>query len=476
MTGSMVRCRLSSVSLQTVAFLISLSASVTSAESGVQAIDFTKMAELPVLLTSEEGKPVAGAEVMPYAMRMIEQQGHGYWNQAILGPPKSATSGEDGIAVIKYPIHVQGGTQTLTTRLVTFVVTHTDFVKSVVHFDLGPKQAQVMLKAGCEVQLSAVDPDGNRIDNFGVAMAGPYAPDSWAKADLGVRRTRSINDGTWQTMMVKTQVDGPTLFSDVLPLRVRPGQRVRVRNLGLTPGAKVRGTLSDEVPRPVAGYAIATSVPDPAEDSWSDKDPSLAWHDWVNVSEEGTFEFESLPRGGQVQIIGIGEGWISSTTVPDARVFVMGQLFDVDKEQVEIELEMEPTGTLEVKLVTEDGKPFTEGRVGSWPNQRYYKGGSMLLGQRYRSKTMIENQFLPSHDRLPITDPELVVPYSQPVGKDGVAILKGLPIGRSLGITLGHERFKLAAKDDRNGRGEARFELPSAKPVRMEVTVVATAD
>lgn len=463
------RCLVAYLTLQTLCLL--LGSVVTAAENEGQTIDFSEMAKLPVVLLDEDGNAIVGAEVRPYAMRMVEEGGHGFWNRKTHGAPKTATSDDAGVAVIEYPGHVQYGPQVLTTRLVTFEVMHAEFVRKVVHFDLGPERAEVTLKAGCEVRFSAVDPEGNPVDDFGVAMAGPYQPNSWPKADSGGRRTRSINDGTWQTMLVKLQEDGPTLFSGVLPLRVRPQQRVQVRNVRLMPGAKVRGRLSGNVPRPVSGYVVATSVPKPSEDRWSDKDPSLCWQDWIEIDEDGTFEFESLPRGGQVQVIGICDGWISSTTVPDARTFVMGQLFDVDDDEVGIELVMEPTGTVEVKVATEEGEPLTEGRVSSWPNQKYYKGGSTLLGQRYRSSIHIKNQLLPHHERLPVLESDLAFPYDQPIGHDGVAILTGLPIGRNV-VALSHDRFVFAANDEGDD-GEVRFELPTPEPVRIEVTAVS---
>lgn len=440
-----------------------------AAEEDVAKIDFTQMAKLPVVLKDESGHPVTGAEVMPYAMRMKEEQGHGFWNREVLGPPKAATSDENGVAEIEYPIHVKSGPRVLTTRLVTFQIKHTDYVQKVVHFDLGPERAEVTLKAGCEVQISAVDEkSGLAIDEFGVVMAGPAGSDMWAAAKPGGRRTRSIDDGTWQTMLVKLQDDGPTLFSGVFPLRVRPKQTVILRNLPLKPGAVLRGQLSDNVSRPVTGYVVACSVPMPAEDSWDEKNPSLIWHDWVEVAKDGTFVFESLPHGGQVQLIGVCEGWISTTSVPDAGPFVMGQLFDVDDEIVNVELAMEATGTLEVKVLTPEGEPLTEGSVTSWPNQRYFKGGSTVVGQRFRSSTQVRNQLLPADKRAEFVDVDLKFPFQKSLNKDGVAILTGIPIGRQ-SLYLAHERLAFATAEE---RGIVRFQLPSTKPVKMRLKTV----
>ena len=436
--------------------------------SAQSPIDFKKMAELVVLVVDEQDQPISGATVYAYAMRGAGGNGHGYWNEELIGPPKTVVSDEAGKAVIHYPVHIGGATAPLTTNLVTFQIGHTDFVQQVVHFSLGPKLANVTLKAGCEVQFSAVDPTGKPVPDFAVMMAGPLSPSYWADDGQGGRRTRSASDGAWQTMIVKPQADGPTLFSGVLPLTVRPDQDVRIRNVKLLPGANIQGTIADNVPRPVKnGYVIATSAPKPAENSYADKDPSLTWHDWTEIQEDGSFELASIPRGGDLQIIGICDGWLSSTNIPDAKgQFIMGQLFKLekDKPRIELTLEMEHTGSLELTVLQPDGSPLKEGSIASWPNQAYLKGGSTLLGQRYRSLPVAELQLLPIEKQThPPREADRQLPYQGKV-VDGKVTLTGLPIGRSESLVLMHPELVLKSDDP---QGQVRFKLDSAEPKAM---------
>lgn len=446
----------------------------SSDKTAADEVDVTAMATLTVVLRDAQGAAIANAEVRPYAMRMRERDGHGYWDQKVYGPPKTAISNEKGEAVIQYPGHVRSGPNVLTTSLVTFSVTHTDFVKKTVHFGLGPQigaqKATVSLDAGCEVDLSAVGEDRQRITGFGVLMAGPYGPDLWAEGGEESRRSRSIKEGIWQTILVKPQKDGPTLFSNLLPLRVGPSQTVRFRNIPMRPGTKVHGKFAENVPRPVKGYVVATSVPSPAKNSWEETEPSLLWHDWVEVTPEGTFEFESLPRSGELQLIAICEGWISSTVSdePVAAALVAGQVFPIELDEHSFVVEMEPTGTLEVALVSEDGKPFTEGRVGSSPNQHYLKGGNTSLGQRYRSVHRIGNQLLPPDARTAYPYDELQLPYIREVGPDGMATLKGLPIGRPEYLFFSHPGFVLKG----GGQHGLDLKLDSAEPITQKVVVI----
>ncbi len=433
-------------------------------------IDFKKLADLVVQVVDEHDKPILGATVYPYAMRGAEGGGHGYWNEELIGPPKTVVTDETGKAIIKYPVHIGSATEPLTTSLVTFQIQHTDFVQQVVHFTLGTDMPKVTMKPGCEVQLSAVDPNGKPVPEFAVMMAGSLSPSYWADDGQGGRRTRSASDGSWQTMIVKPQEDGPTLFSGVLPLRVRPDQDVKIRNVKLSAGTKILGVLADNVPRPVKnGYIIATSAPKPAENSYGEKDPSLTWHDWSEIREDGTFELASIPRGGDLQIIGICDGWLSSTNIPEANGhFIMGQLFklDKDKPQIELTLEMEQTGSLELTILQPDGTPLNEGEISSWPNQAYLKGGSTLLGQRYRSLQFVEIQLLPIGEQPRPRREVRQLPYQGKV-VDGKVTLTGLPIGLGESLELMHPQLILKSND---AEGQVGFKLDSAEPKVMTLS------
>ncbi len=426
-------------------------------------VDFKKMASLVVEVVDDQGQPIEGATVYPYAMRAVENaNGHGYWNDDLIGPPKLAATDSSGKATIQYPVHIGSPTEPRTTGLVTFEIKHTDYVRSVTHFDLGPDVAKVEMKAGCEIQLSAIDANGQAIPEFMVVVAGSLAPDYWASDGQGGRRTRSASDGTWQTMLVKSQDAGPTLFSNILPLRVRPDQDVKIRNIKLLPGTRVTGKLSDNVPRPIkAGYVIATCAPKPAENAYAAKDPSLVWHDWTEIREDGSFEFASLPRGGEMQLIAISNGWLSTTIPAQPNGFTQGQLFQLDKaeSQFDLTLEMEATGTIELTVLGPDKTPLSEGEVSSWPNQLYLKGGSTLLGSRHRSMESYQSQLLPPRERKPIRfRRDEVMPYQ---GKlvDGKVTLKGIPLRASESLALRHPKYVF-----KGAEGEAQIKLDSSDP------------
>ena len=93
---------------------------VSDEPKDLEDTDLETLTELAVKLTDDDGKPVVGAAVMAYAMRMQEGGGHGFWNEEKLGVPKSVFSDERGVALVKYPANVYFAPQKMTTSLVTF--------------------------------------------------------------------------------------------------------------------------------------------------------------------------------------------------------------------------------------------------------------------------------------------------------------------------------------------------------------------
>lgn len=440
-----------------------------------ERIDFTQMTKLSVHVKDPNGEPVQGALVKPVGLRVVERNGTGFWNEAKLGSPKAVVSNERGLALIQYPAYVEGAAHgyrgVLTTRSVAIHILHSDFVKQVVHCDLKTPSAEITLEPGCEAQLSAVDDQVEPITEFGVLMAGPFAAEIWTNDLLGGKRTRSIKDGKWQTMLVKLQDNAPPLFSSILPIPFRPTQTVKIRNIQLSPGSRIVGRISNDVPRPIRhGRIIAAVVPKPAAASSAPEDPSLVWHDSASVSSDGEFEFPSLPRGGEAQIIALCDGWISKTTMEEARDYlIMGQLIALKERQVSIVVEMERLGSLEVALASTGGGPVVGARVTTWPNQTFYKNGTAILGQSLDSRTIVANQSLPLERQFSHSaSREEIDRFSAVTDRDGKATIRNLPIRQKLTLTIMHPEFWLPLK---NGEAVQSFVLSGPNAQKLNIFV-----
>ncbi|MEM9646507.1 MAG: hypothetical protein AAF989_16060, partial [Planctomycetota bacterium] len=292
--------------------------------------------------------------------------------------------------------------------------------------------------------------------------------------------SRAIQDGTWQTMMVKVADDGKHWFSECLALKYRKGKVVNLTGMPLLPGVVLNGRLSENVPRPVLdGYVIATCAPVPAERTYGEKNPTLVWHDWTEVRRDGSFTFESLPRGGKVQLISVTDSWLSKSSMEGSEFFVRGQLFDLGSDETNVTIEMVPTGTLELTVEGVDGEELQNASISASPNQIYFKGGSTVLGRRMRTTTQLRYRNIPLEERnqknpwwrfdrqkLPFSDAKVI---------DGRCTLTGLPLNRNLWITMSHAKYVLDCGQD-GQKNRVEFNLADNKPKQLTVRAVLGAD
>ena len=149
---------------------------------------------------------------------------------------------------------------------------------------------------------------------------------------------------------------------------------------------------------------------------------------------------------------------------------MMGQLFPTEEDEVEVTVEMERTGTIELTITDPGGRPLNDGTVSSWPNQKYYKGGSALLGMRYNTLELVKNQLAPPDQQTnPYSRDYSRLPFSgQPVN-DGKAILTGMPMGRTNSLILQHSDYTFDAPNMRLGRGEVPVTVNSHETKSIEI-------
>ncbi len=192
------------------------------------------------------------------------------------------------------------------------------------------------------------------------------------------------------------------------------------------------------------------------------------------ITADGKFELTSVPRLGEIQIIAVCDGWVSKTeiTIPKAKdFFVLGKVFDASGTQVDVTLDMEQTGTLELSILSPDGRPLESGVVSSGPNQ-LFNNGECYLGQQFWSIKKVRNQLVPIDQQTPAFDEEPNLPfYKQPI-VNGITVLRGLPVGlMDEECVLHHDDYQFP--DNANGReGRLLYKFDSAEPKKVTITVV----
>jgi len=156
----------------------------------------------------------------------------------------------------------------------------------------------------------------------------------------------------------------------------------------------------------------------------------------------------------------------------------MGQLFEIEEDQVDARVEMEASGTVELTVLAPDGKPLDEGSISSWPNQSYYKGGATILGTRYRTAKMLKIQSIPLSER-----PSMMEMFQETVIREGFdfldqkvqqgsCTLRGFPVGKRERMVLSHPEYKLIG-NDAGGGDEYAFQVDSPAPKQLVLKTVS---
>lgn len=411
-----------------------------------------------VVTVTDGEKPIEGVELTLYACRCTEDPGsHFGWPSYNTDVPTVYTSDKDGKVKLKYPVKFGAPPNWKTISEISMRFSHSDFVSDQLHVNPNESEAEKELKSGCQLTFSAVDINREPVD-IAVMMAGPGRMASWNRDDKVVS-SRAIPDGSWQTILVSPRDDGRHLFSGVLRVRLADNQDVNIRNLRIKPGLQINGKLSENVTRPVKnGRVMAYCIPKPAGNSWGKEDPSLTWTSTVDINEDGSFEFPSLPTTGQIQFFAVSDGWVVVDNGPEKRgSFKQGKLVEIDDLDVEDDLcddftlEMEETGTLVVTVTKPDGTPLQGAKVSTNPNQFMLLGGSTILGS-FRDSILTARQQIEtkSQPKFPRRTP--LQNFSVETDEKGVATLTGIPLNRNYEVSAYHDDYALPLGE--RGRGK----------------------
>lgn len=343
----------------------------------------TKWLTLRIRIVDEQGNPVTGAEAKFW---LFNEK----FSLSLDGLKQGATSNQEGLCDLPYP-ELSG----FTIESATASITHPDFctARPVVPVDAkADKPFEVKLKRGIKLTVSAVDEQGEPTKTpFGILISGSGSPSLWNRPEPQLAICSSLTSGNRQIMLVQQTDDGRRLFSDVLTQQFNQEKEpeVRLDDIELRPGISIKGKLDSKVPRPVKnGFVGACQAPLPAGDAWDEALPSVMYHDWVEVQEDGSFEFPSMPDLGTIQLIGVCDGWVG--VQEGSRV--VGEQFEVESDLLELTLAMQPTFDVKFKVLDKEGKPVAGATAICSPNQVWFKGGSTILGARFRSAELLTSE------------------------------------------------------------------------------------
>ncbi|QDT29628.1 Methicillin resistance mecR1 protein [Gimesia panareensis] len=340
-----------------------------------------------VTVVNEKDKPIAGAKVR---VGWWEDNEGDMLGKITINPPVTNKKGEvtiqvpDGAARAQISAEAEG-----------YATAGTQYSLS--------GNPKLILKPGRIIRVKAVDAKGNRLPDAYPLLEDSHILGREFKQDkqrLGYFTSPVVElDRRWMRV-VDDNGEGPVLFSHLIdvtnPERVEDDGTILAI---LEPGIRLEGRLDDPVPRPIKHGCVELYINEGQDHKIGG---GWTWQQTATVKEDGTFEFDSLPTGGQVQLFALVDGYQSTRpTVQALKDYLKAH--DAGPESIlenairrhdafwphlfpltpglyktEVELPCTPTTSLDVKVVDPIGQPIEGAEVKFNPNGLFL-GGELFI-------------------------------------------------------------------------------------------------
>ena len=434
---------------------------VETTEGGAQ-----ELLELPIRVIDKQGAPISGAKVTPWALR--SSQGHGWWgkdDERAKVSPKAVRTDADGRAVVRYPRYHDSQEQTHTLS-VSLSVDHQNFAYSDdLHIDVPLEKSgpyEITLAAGVPLEIRALI--AGQLAKLDHVYALWSDGRSWQpgaspiKLADGHLRIPAMLPGTNSVLLVKLDGERATHFSPIQDFEIRENERNQIA-IPLLPSVRIKGVLSDNVPRPVRNGRVKAETLDPAGADAN----RVSWRTWVAIQADGTFVIDGWPAGEELQLIALCDGYaatsgqappgVNNPPDPSDDPFTRPQVFALrDGEQIEVA--MTPLVRCVATAVDADGKPIAGVTVESWPNVCWWNSGSQI----YCHPLVRGERLLHERRFMNAIDEAFPQPFQTVTNGAGQAVLE-MPAGKER-LSVTSEAYELPVF---LGDREVRVTLESGK-------------
>ncbi len=376
--------------MRTLPLALLLLFTVTANAFEITLPDGQQLLKLPVRVVDEEGEPVAGAKVIPWALR--SSQGHGLWPQddkASGVDPAEVETDAQGEVEVTYPLYREVE-ERVKTLAVSLFVDHPDYgFVSDLHIDVPVKSGaarEVELEKGVRLVVRPLM-DGKPADLDSIYAVWTDGR-SWrpeTKIDHtedGALRFPAMAPGPAKVRLVRLDGDRATHFSPVTSLDLRSGEPTAI-DVELLPAVKVVGRVDETVPRPVEQGRVKVST----IKATSDYKLELEWFTWAPIEADGSFTIDGWPADEAMQLIALCNGYFADQGVappvvenprdPATDPFARPQVFQEPGKET-IVVPMAPTPYCRVTVRDVAGEPVEGLRVGTCPNVCWWNSGSQI--------------------------------------------------------------------------------------------------
>jgi hypothetical protein len=423
---------------------------LVSPASALHAVNDIEWSQMVVRIVDSDERPVAGAVVRPWAFRAASA--HVGWRNAIYGSPRSVTTDEKGEATVTYPKMAKLDEEQPVFAL-SLTVSHQDFCTKgddvFVPVDDQSPIPDLPLERGFRLRVAGVLPNHDRpLADCYLFVVGEDAkepefirqPDGWLLSNPLPARRRMFQ-------VVWLPHGQPPQFSQIQSWSADDAASREVR-VEVRAGSRVVGKLSDDVERPIERGRVAAwcaSPRLPAKDGTSRRLDAIWWSETVDIAQDGTFEFPSLPPSYLAQFFAFANDSVSAQPSDEefetcCRWFGAdlrfhpefarhAQIRELLGNETVMTIEMEPAGQLRVKCVDPEGVPLKGIDVSAWPNGFIAPNMSSLFCLPVSSANDLRNPHIDYRD--PRKNP-----FWTTSDEHGEALIRCLPAAK---VTVGAE-------------------------------------
>jgi len=411
----------------------------------------------------EQGKPIAGANVRPFYLRLREDPASSFgWNGAA-GQSKPVTAHTDiaGHASLAYPDTLGPG---LHTEMLAVLVDHPAFCSTIAEIDVKEPRA-ILLQRGLRLTVGTNPRAGVDVPPLYVdakAARYEYQNLSWQRSENGTLST-SLPKSDFAVRAVALSQNGSVYFSSP-ELVSSAGKGEMTLNLNVLPGTTLRGRLDSSVPRPVKNGRVIAEVFTPVA---GQEELNCEWSVSSDIAADGTFSLPFLPSG-KLELVAICDGYVSSDPKGARGIFRNAQTFPIDKN-AELAVQMEKTGSAEILVFDPSGNPVVNANVAFWPNQ-VFSNGSSLLGRPFNSMDSLKRcQNSPDTDvRQPLD--EAAGRFSRMTDSGGKVVVSNLPPGaQTFTVTDAKLEQPILEKTDHFPRRQGEVKIEPGEESRVVV-------
>ena len=223
--------------------------------------------------------------------------------------------------------------------------------------------------------------------------SGGFGFKEWNLTNSGMLMSRAVDKKRRMMRVFHVPSNGPVLFSDSIDLdQYGDKSGALIRKVKLQSGTRIEGMIDESVLRPVTNGTVSVTVVKGVDlKSWEARD---SWSDWTKINADGSFIFDSLPRGSVVQMIAVCDGFVSTlpseneiknvgydtVNLQNLSTFVLPQVAELKGDRISPTIRMESTSACQVTVLNSDGKPLEGAQVMMNPNQYWFGRGSQILG------------------------------------------------------------------------------------------------